>query len=159
MVESSTARVLQALIVQDEIARGLPLPSYGYPGDACRDIPTAVRAVIPAFSGADVPTGLRLVTPPGYYFRIVGKGSSAFVGLFFALEIIDPTYRGEVILYPWNASPKDVVVERGRSIAQLELLPITRYQWNKIDIGQLDKTERDQGRMDSTKTGILSQSS
>ncbi|MEK7601195.1 MAG: hypothetical protein AAB480_01535 [Patescibacteria group bacterium] len=153
-----TESTLQALIVQDEIAHGLPLPGYGYPGDACRDIPTAARAVIPAFNGADVRTGLRLVPPPGYYFRVVGKGSSAFVGLFFALEIIDPTYRGEVILYPWNTSSKDVVVERGRSIAQLELLPITRYEWHKINADQLDKTERDKGRMDSTKTGILSQS-
>ena len=145
---------LRALIVQDEIARGLPLPSYGRPGDVCMDIATAVRTIVPAFSGADVRTGLHVVPPHGYYFRVVGKGSSARVGFFFTLEIIDREYTGEIILHPWNASAVDVVVERGKCIAQLELCRVTPFKWKLTELNRLPKTERGSGRMDSTKTGV-----
>ena len=144
----------KAFIVQDEIAKGLPVPSYARPGDVCMDIAAALRTVVPAFSGADVRTGLRVVPPRGYYFRVVGKGSSARVGFFFTLEIIDREYTGEIILHPWNASAVDVVVERGKCIAQLELCRVTPYRWKLVDFGTLRKTKRGEGRMDSTKTGI-----
>jgi dUTP pyrophosphatase len=142
----------KAFIVQDEIAKGLPLPNYGRPGDVCVDVPVAEDATIPPFSGIDVRTGLRIKPPDGFYFRVVGKGSSAKRGLTFTLEVVDPGYRGELILHPWNCSSVPVQVTRGKCIAQLELVGMNRFEWKQVD--ELDATARGEGRMDSTKTGI-----
>jgi len=148
------AKMLQALVVQDPIAIGLPLPRYGHEDDTCLDIAVAEDVTVPSFGGIDVRTGIRIVPPPGYYFRVVGKGSSARRGLSFNLEVIDSGYRGEIILHPWNSSPHEVKVKRGQCIAQLELVKITPVELKLVDIRELDETPRGEGRMDSTKTGI-----
>lgn len=149
------APVLTGTIFQNEIAEGLPLPSPGRPGDVAMDVPVAVETVIPARGNADVRTGIHVVPPEGYYYRVVGKGSSAGKGLYFTLEIIDPEYRGEVILRPGNASDEDVTVPRGKCIAQLELCKINRSVWKQAgSLEELGQTVRGDGRMDSTGTGI-----
>lgn len=145
---------LEAIIARTEGVSDLPLPKYGNPGDVGMDLPVSESVTIPPHSGMDVHTGVYVVPPDRHYFRVVGKGSSAKRGLFFTLEIIDPEYRGEIILHPFNASAVPVFVERGKSIAQLELVKITRWKWAKRQIHELSKTVRGAGRMDSTKTGI-----
>jgi dUTPase len=57
-------------------------------------------------------------------------------------------------LHPWNSSPKDVVVPRGKCIAQLELVQRKRMTWVLKNFSTLRATVRGSGRMDSTKTGI-----
>lgn len=149
------APVLTGMIFQNELAGGLPLPSPGHPDDVAMDIPVAVETVVPARGNADVRTGIHVVPPDGYYFRVVGKGSSAGKNLYFTLEIIDPGYRGEVILRPGNASDEDVTVPRGKCIAQLELVKINRSIWQQVErLEELGQTARGAGRDDSTKTGI-----
>lgn len=153
--KSAQPEPLRGLIFQSEIAQGLPLPSPGKPGDVAMDIPVAVDTVIPAHSNADVRTGIYVVPPPGYYYRVVGKGGSAGKNLYFTLEIIDPIYRGEIILRPGNAGDEDIVVPRGKCIAQLELCKINPSTWKQVyDLADLGTTERGDGRMGSTDRGI-----
>jgi len=148
-------RRLRPLIYQAEIARGLPLPRYGHLGDVCRDICAAEGALIPPHSGKDVRTGIHVRPPDDYYFRVVGRGLFAREGIDFPLEIIDRRYTGEIILHPWNSSPREVEVKRGDRIAQLELLPVTEYDWKLVEnIEQLGESERGRGRMGSTGRGM-----
>lgn len=144
----------KALIVQTEIARGLPLPSYARLRDAGMDIPCAEDAVIPAFGSIDIRTGIHLVPPDGHYFRVVGKGSAGKKKLYFTLENIDADYVGEVILHPCNSSPDDVVVKRGQCIAALVLTELIQCEWELITADQLPMTDRGSGRMNSSGRGL-----
>jgi deoxyuridine 5'-triphosphate nucleotidohydrolase len=144
----------KALIVQSEIAKGLPLPSYARKRDAGMDIPCAEDIIIPAFGSIDVRTGIHLVPPEGFYFRVVGKGSSGKKKLYFTLENIDADYTGEVILHPCNSSAEDVAVKRGQCIAAIVLTKLEQCEFEQITANQLPTTDRGAGRMNSSGRGL-----
>lgn len=143
---------------QEAIAHGLPLPSYANPGeDAGLDLPTAVDVTIPPHSGADVPTGLRLHIPKGYFVRIIGKGSSAKRGLGFDLESVDQGYTGPLTLFCWNKSKEEVFIPRGKAVAQAVLTPLVyAHKLVVVSADYMDnvRTSRKGGRMNSSKTGL-----
>ncbi len=155
MNESSRERgqIAQMTIAREAEVR---LPARGRERDVCMDIFAAEKTVIHPGRGADVRTGIKAIPPHGYYYRVVGKGSSARLGLSFTLEVIDPGYRGEIILHPFNASRKKVTVFPNQAIAQLELVKITNWDYELVDESVIDAdiTDRGAGRMDSTRTGV-----
>jgi dUTP pyrophosphatase len=154
---ATPAPVLESRIFQAEIARGLPLPSYAREHDTGMDVPSAVDIVIPAFGSAEVRTGIHIIPPAGYYYRVVGKGSSAKKKLYFTLENIDHGYTGEIILHPCNSSAEDVVVKRGQCIAVIVLTKLEQSVLQLITQAELDsiKTDRGTGRMNSSGRGLV----
>ncbi len=99
--------------------------------------------------------GERIIVPTGIAIEPLRSGVAGFVysrsglgavkGLTVAqgVGLIDPDYRGEIIVYLLNTSRLPQTVRRGDRIAQLVFQPFLRPDWRVADA--LGKTERGAG--------------
>lgn len=98
------------------------LPTRGYPGDAGVDLYTSETTVVPPGQFRDVPTGIRLGLPEGYWARITGRSSTLRKrGLMVAEGVIDNGYTGPIFAGVWNLSDYFVEIAVGDRLAQLIL--------------------------------------
>ena len=104
---------------------------------------------------ADIYPGDRLAIPAGIALQIKAPGIAGFVfsrsglgtkkGLVVSqgVGVIDPDYRGEVVVSLMNTSREMRTVSQGQRIAQLIFLPVYRANLNPVD--NLDNTSRGDG--------------
>jgi len=104
---------------------------------------------------ADIYPGDRLAIPAGIAVQIKTSGIAGFVfsrsglgtkkGLVVSqgVGVIDPDYRGEVIVSLLNTSKEVRNLSQGQRIAQLIFLPV--YQANLNPVEHLDDTSRGEG--------------
>lgn len=92
---------------------------------ACIDAPSLV---IPAGGRAKVPAGLAIeIQRPGvagFVFSRSGLGAKDGLTVAQGVGVIDPDYRGEIIVWLLNTSGEPRTIERGQRIAQLVFLPV-----------------------------------
>ena len=99
--------------------------------------------------------GQRYAFPAGVAIEITKRGIAAFVfsrsglgtkeGLVVSqgVGVIDPDYRGEIIVSLLNTSSEQRIVSRGQRIAQLVFMPV--YTANIIPVSNLTPTQRGAG--------------
>lgn len=117
------------------------MPSYAYPGDAGMDLTVVGRATLAPGEAVDIPTGLRIELPEGYWGRITGRSSTMRKrGLLVNEGVIDQGYRGELFVYVKNLNGHDIFIERGERLAQLILAPIVRMEIEEV--GWIADSER-----------------
>lgn len=91
--------------------------------------------IIPTHDTFNVPTGLLIEPPPGFFVMVCSRSglakNSVFVGN--APGIIDPDYRGEVRVLVHNSSFQYHRVEHEDRIAQLVLVPVTPIVVVEVD--------------------------
>lgn len=110
------------------------LPTRGYKGDAGVDLFTSETTVIPPGSFRDVPTGIRLGLPEGYWARIAGRSSTLRRrGLLVAEGVIDNGYTGPIYAGIWNLTDTDAVVAVGERVSQLILHRIEPLEFEQVD--------------------------
>ncbi|KAG6510060.1 deoxyuridine 5'-triphosphate nucleotidohydrolase-like [Zingiber officinale] len=69
-----------------------------------------------------IPTGLSMEIPWGTYGRIATRSSAAFkLGLDIGVGVINSDYRGEVKIFAFNHSDRNVYIHKGGCVAQLIL--------------------------------------
>lgn len=141
------------VLVKVRLRQGLGqeyLPGLATPSAAGADL----RA---AFDGAEaeIKPGQRLAVPSGVFIEITRPGLAAFVlsrsglgardGLTVAqgVGLIDPDYRGEIIVWLLNTSPETRIIKKGERIAQLVLMPVTSPRFELAD--HLSDTSRGAG--------------
>jgi dUTP pyrophosphatase len=92
---------------------------------ACIDTPTLD---IPAGGRAAVPAGLAVeICEPGvagFVFSRSGLGTKDGLTVSQGVGVIDPDYRGQIIVSLLNTSGQPRSIERGQRIAQLVFLPV-----------------------------------
>jgi dUTP pyrophosphatase len=89
----------------------------------------------------DLPTGVAVQLPEGYYARLVGRSSTVRKrGLFVFEGIIDQGYRGPLFIFAENLTNEPVVVSDGARIAQLICTPIVQPALQRVE--QLESSER-----------------
>ena len=102
---------------------------------------------IPSGGRAKIPAGLAMeINEPGYagfVFSRSGLGAKHGLTVAQGVGVIDPDYRGEVIVWLLNTSEKTLRVERGQRIAQLLILPVR--QARIIPCEELGDTDRGAG--------------
>lgn len=103
----------------------------------------------------EVGPGERIKVPSGIAIEPVTRGVAGFVfsrsglgakrGLTVAqgVGVIDPDYRGEVLVWLLNTSRETLTVTRGERVAQLVFLPVARARL--IPAEELTETERGAG--------------
>jgi len=105
------------------------------------------RLDIPAGGRAAIPTGIALEirTPgvAGFIFSRSGLGAKDGLTVSQGVGVIDPDYRGQLIVSLLNTSGEARSVERGQRIAQLVFLPCFTARLIKVD--ELGATERGAG--------------
>ena len=134
----------------------LPLPTHATDGAAGADLrawlPEGAVALAPG-ARALIPTGLRIMLPPGTELQVRSRSGLALrhgVTVLNAPGTIDADYRGEVGVILMNAGRSPFTVASGDRIAQAVLAPVIRADWAE---GALDATARGAGGFGSTGTG------
>lgn len=125
-------------------------PAYATDGSAAFDLRACIdpdELIIPAGGRAKIPAGLAIeIQAPGVAAFVVSRsGLGAKHGLTVAqgVGLIDPDYRGEIIVWLLNTSAEDKKVARGDRIAQLIFLPYYHARLEPAD--SLTPTERGSG--------------
>lgn len=100
------------------------MPIRAHTDDAGFDLYVAARVAVPAHSFRDVPSGVSMELPHGYWGMLTGRSSTIRKrGLLVVQGIIDGGYRGELFSAVWNLTDQEVIIEAGERIAQLIILP------------------------------------
>ena len=129
------------------------LPSYGSEFSAGADLYACLESPADIAPGESylIHTGIALEIPEGYAGLIFARsGLSTKKGLAPSnkVGVIDPDYRGEIMVSLYNHSKEIQTVEPGERIAQLVITPFIQADWNVVD--ELEKTERGAGGFGST---------
>lgn len=106
---------------------GLPIPARAYGDDAGLDLTTVGEYHINPGKFVDVHTQVDAVQlPAGYWGLITGRSSTLRKhGLHIPVAVIDPGWRGPLLVGIWNLSESTVTVKPGDRLAQLILVPNT----------------------------------
>jgi len=99
------------------------LPSRAHEDDAAFDLYADEALVLAPGERAAVPTGIALALPQGTYGLVLPRSGLAArhgITVLNAPGLIDPGYRGEVIVILLNTDPAEpFAIERGERVAQL----------------------------------------
>ncbi|MBA4358513.1 MAG: dUTP diphosphatase [Desulfovibrio sp.] len=111
---------------------------------ACIDME---RLEIPAGGRAAIPAGIAIeIRQPGvagFVFSRSGLGTKEGLTVSQGVGVIDPDYRGQIMVSLLNTSGEPRSIERGQRIAQLVFLPC--FSANLIRVEELCATERGAG--------------
>ncbi|QCQ57503.1 deoxyuridine triphosphatase [Microbacterium phage Sucha] len=117
----------QVLVKLEEYLDGFGtarMPIRAHSDDAGFDLFVSRETLVPAHGFADVPSGVRVQLPNGYWGMLTGRSSTIRKrGLLVVQGIIDTGYTGELFSAVWNLTDKPVILEEGERVAQLIVLP------------------------------------
>jgi dUTP pyrophosphatase len=103
--------------------------------------------IIPPRERYPFPTGISIqIDSPGvagFIFSRSGLGTKEGLVVSQGVGVIDPDYRGEIVVSLLNSSNKEKTIVRGQRIAQLVFMPI--FQADFVPVNHLEKTERGDG--------------
>ncbi len=125
------------------------LPTQGSPQAAGLDLYSVENCEIPPFEKKLIKTDIAIQLPPGTYGRIASRsGLAAEHSLTVGGGVIDPDYRGNLIVILFNHSSKIVHIQFHEKIAQLIL---ERYSSPIVqESSLLSETSRNQAGFGST---------
>lgn len=108
------------------------LPAKAFADDAGFDLTVVENKLIPAGGSLDVPTGIAIAMPPGWWGRIIGRSSTMRKrGLLVVEGVIDAGFRGELFTCVYNPGDKLEPVFAGERLAQLLFLPVPNVHWSE----------------------------
>lgn len=109
-----------------------------------------VKCIIPPRSTRNLPTGLLIEPPEGYFVLVCSRSGMAEGSIFVANSpgIIDPDYRGEVKVLLYNGGYENHWVQHQDRIAQLVLIPVTPL--TIVEVETLSPTSRGEAGIGST---------
>lgn len=108
------------------------LPEKKTPEAACRDIKCAEQISIAPGEIKLVKSGVKTYIPSGRYSRMYARSSLPLKnGLMLAnsVGIIDSDYRGEYLMQLFNCTNKEIMIEQGTRLCQIEFCP--HYRGNQ----------------------------
>lgn len=109
---------VQPLRIKAEQPQFEPIRLNG--GDAGFDLFVSERTVCPGAAFTDVPAGIRLELPEGYWGLVIGRSSTLRKrGLMVMQSVIDQGWRGPMFAGVWNMAHHPVTLEVGERVAQL----------------------------------------
>ncbi len=125
------------------------LPTRGSSKSVGLDLYASSALTIPAQGFSIASTGIAVAIPEGYYGRVAPRsGLAAKFGIDTLAGVIDPDYRGELLIVLANHGSADFEVKPGDRIAQFIIEKIILPQ--PVFVDSLDDTERGDGRFGST---------
>ena len=146
---------MPAPVAVKKLRPGAKLPTYGSEYAAGADLYACLEApvTIDPHETVLVPTGLSLEIPVGWaglVYARSGLASKRNLAPANKVGVIDPDYRGEVMVSLHNHGTVSQTVEPGERVAQLVLTPYLTAQFFEAEA--LSDTVRGQGGFGSTGT-------
>lgn len=132
---------------------GLAPPTRATTGSSGYDLESNINLCLYPGEVSSIPTGLKLVIPPGYEGQIRPRSGLARyrgVTVLNAPGTIDSDYRGEIEVLLINHGPQKFQITPGDRIAQLVFAKVANVGFSKIL--ELPLTERGGGGFGSTGT-------
>lgn len=100
-------------------------PLRTYAQDAGTDLPCSEEMVCPPRKAINLPTGVSLELPSGYWALVTGRSSANSVhGLIVIQGVIDNGYRGELFVRVYNPGDKPFTILKHMRLAQVILFPL-----------------------------------
>lgn len=129
------------------------LPTYGSEFSAGADLYACTDGPVTIAPGEAYlfHTGIAMEIPVGYaglVFARSGLATKKGLAPSNKVGVVDPDYRGEIMVSLYNHSREPRTVEHGERIAQLVLTPYLTASWNVVD--ELEETVRGAGGFGST---------
>ena len=125
------------------------LPEYAHSDDAGMDVFALERTEVPAHGTAQVRTGLAFEIPEGYVGLCWDKsGLASKHGIKTMAGVLDPGFRGEVVLVVANLKNDTYVFEKGHKVLQVLLQKVERGEIEEAQ--ELSGTVRGEGGFGST---------
>ena len=121
------------------------IPKYATEGSAGFDLfcNNEEPIVVKPNEVANVPTGLKVSIPKGYFGAIYPRSSAGIkhrITLANTVGIIDSDYRGDIHIFFVNNSDKEHVIHKGDRLAQMIIQPYVQVEFDIVD--SLDETDR-----------------
>lgn len=102
-----------------------------YGGDAGWDLYVSEDTTIPPGAVVDVPCGIAIEMPPGYWGRVTGRSSTLRNrGLQVQDAVIDNGFAGEIFAQVKSMTHSTVKIAAGERLAQFVFAPIFSDSWN-----------------------------
>jgi dUTP pyrophosphatase len=126
------------------------IPEFHYPGDVGFDLTIVEDAWIEPDEITDVPVGIAVHMPPGYWGLIIGRSSTERkLGVRCVTGVIDNGYTGPLYAAFQSITGKSILLHAGMKPAQMLLLPIPpRPVFEEVD--HLRETDRGSNGFGST---------
>ena len=113
-------------------------PRIGKPGDAGLDLTYCGDETMEIAPGemANVPAGIGVQFPAGYWCMLVGRSSTFQRQMFVAPSIIDAGYRGPLFACVWNFSQETQQILPGERVAQIVPFELVadRFTWKEQEL-------------------------
>ena len=124
--------------------------SKAYSGDAGIDLPVVGEHLLSPGERKDIPSGVKVAIPEGYYGRITGRSSSVRKRNVLVFEgIIDSGFRGELFSFVENVGHVATVIKEGDRVAQLIIAPVVETHFtNGRALPESDRGEKGFGSSD-----------
>lgn len=103
------------------------------------------KILIPPQSTKAIPTGLIVIPPEGYSIFVGSRSGMAKENSLFVTNapgIIDPDYRGELMVLLYNGGHQSIYISHGDRVGQMILLPFKSFSMFDVKFEELDKTGR-----------------
>ena len=145
---------VQLKILNPQIGKDIPLPSYSTDGSAGLDLRACIKSkiIIEPNSSHLIPTGLAIYlrdkSLAGLILPRSGLGHKHGIVLGNLVGLIDSDYQGELKISCWNRSEDSFTIEKGDRIAQLVVVPIVEAQF--IEVDEFAETKRGTGGFGSS---------
>ncbi len=136
-----------------QLSDNASLPRYATPEAAGMDLCSTTEVTLAPLERKLVPTGLRIVLPPGFEAQVRPRSGLALkrgIGILNAPGTIDSDYRGEIGVILINLSAEIVQLEKGERIAQMVVCPVSRAELQEVEDVTAYVTERGEGGFGST---------
>ena len=108
------------------------VPTKAHEGDAGWDLYSSRDVTILPRRYYNVPTGIAVAIPTGYFGHMVGRSGHTRDGLLVRPAVIDAGYRGELFVIAFNDTDMDLEVHGGTRICQMVLLPVPDIEWQHV---------------------------
>jgi dUTP pyrophosphatase len=124
-------------------------PQYQTEGAAGIDLQSTQNISVSFGEVVLIPTGLRVAIPLGYVGQIWPRSGHAVKYGFETLAgIIDPDYRGEIMVAMTKVTPGSKLIEEYERVAQLVVVPCPQLSLHEVD--HLSDSTRGTGGFGST---------
>lgn len=124
------------------------LPTRGTVGSAGLDIYSDEEIVLYPGKVTPIKTGIAIELPPGTVGLFLDKGSLGSSGVHNFAGVIDSDYRGELFVVLYNSTDHEIIMDYGRKITQLVVLP--HIALHPYEVQELSDTMRGNGAFGST---------
>jgi len=135
--------------VRIQRVKDVELPTYSREGDVAFDLRSAEELVIKPGEKKVVDTGLKIAVPDGHAGLIWDRsGMAGKHGIHVMAGVLDPNFRGELVVVLKHLGTEDFKVEKNMRIAQMLIQPVLNAKITEVD--KMEETERGEGKFSSS---------